>query len=210
VYVEGGGRWSVKIEWADGMKTKVVLSMILVFLFGLGAHWGGGRGWRNLWLSMTKDYREKIQLRTIGSIIPFAVLAEIHKSGEDVSSILALIMCESSGRPNAKVLDEKGNIIAYGLMGVRPQHATDRGYSVEDLANPVINVRIGIEVLQEIRTRWPKELDHISSWNCGEVKWKSARDKKESPPKETQGHWRKYQEYRDRYRRYIDTGEGLE
>jgi hypothetical protein len=64
--------------------------------------------------------------------------------------------------------------------------------------------------LQEIRTRWPKELDLVSSWNCGEVAWKKAIESRTAAPKETQGHWRKYQEYRDAYRRYIDEGTGME
>jgi soluble lytic murein transglycosylase-like protein len=197
---------------ASVTQVKLVGVALACLAIGAGGHCAAGEGRRAIWIKATKEYREQVQLRTIGPSIPLAVLDEIRKAGEDVPSILALIMCESSGRPNAKVTDpaDPKRIIAYGLMGVRPQHALDRGYSVEDLANPVINVRIGIEVLKEIRTRWPRELDSISSWNCGEVAWKASMGPGKKPPIETQGHWRKYQEYRDAYRRYIDTGEGME
>ena len=154
----------------------------------------------------TREWREKVAVKAIGDEIPLDVLRPIHRSKFSVAQVLALIETESKGNPRAK-----SGAGALGLMQVMGRHATERGYSVDDLYDPYVNVVVGLSVLEALAEQYGRsEIDYVSAWNCGPTKWDRARDAKEAPPGETITHWRRYRKTKRELDRWIEEGEWWE
>jgi len=151
-------------------------------------------------------WRERVAVKAIGDEIPLEVLRPIRESRFSVAQILALIETESEGNPRAK--SHKG---AIGLLQVMPRHATKRGYAVEDLLDPYVNVVVGLSVLEGMAKQYNwSEIDYVSAWNCGPTAWNRAKKSKVMPPGETQIHWRRYRTTKRKLDRWLEEGDWWE
>lgn len=93
----------------------------------------------------------------------------------DPDLIMATIMSESSGNPNAKRYEEKINDTSCGLMQILTATARTMGYSgtMAGLFDPTANIFYGSKYLAYQSKRYGGRIDHIiAAYNAGSVRFK--------------------------------------
>ena len=159
--------------------------------------WTRGRFYWN------RDMREMFACKAVNSTLSLEILDVIHEQDEfEVAQILALIEIESEGY--YKRVSPKG---AVGLMQVMPIHANNAGLAVDDLYDPIVNVRLGISILSKLNKRYKGvEYHAVSAYNCGSRQWDRVLGGKASISRETANFWRKYRKAKKRYECWIEQG----
>lgn len=161
----------------------------------------GARAARGYW---GQEAREWFAVKSIDSRMPVDVLDVIHEQSDfSVAQVLALIMVESKGNPRA--VSEDGNHV--GLMMVKLSWAKVYGVSEEDLFDPEINVRIGLDLLRQEKERYGNEYHYISGYNCKKSTMAKFLKDGTRLPKETRTHWKRYQIYKQKYEDWLERGE---
>jgi soluble lytic murein transglycosylase-like protein len=168
---------------------------------------GGQQGAKKARRAWTREGRERFAIKAVNSTLPVEILDVIHEQGRfDVAQVVALIEVESNGY--YKKVSPAG---AVGVMQVMPIHANKVGLAVDDLYDPVVNVRLGLQVLWDLHKRYKgREYYYVSAYNCGHGTWGKILDGKKRINSETLNHWRKYRKMKKHYRDWLVRGEWVE
>ena len=160
-------------------------------------------GWRRGRFYWNRDMREQFACKAVNSTLSLEVLEVIREQDEfSVAQILALIEIESEGY--YKRISPKG---AVGLMQVMPIHAHNAQLAVDDLYDPVVNVRLGIEILSKNMKRYNNnEYYAVSAYNCGSKRWDQIIGGKKAISRETATFWRRYRKSKAKYEKWIEKG----
>lgn len=108
---------------------------------------------------MLPRYQESHTKRVWAQNISVSICAECYKNDPVVPPLLAVIVIgkESGFRPNVR--GQKGEV---GLFQIMPAGVVAKGHNVEQLLNPFINIRLGVNSLRDGIVK------------CGSQPWQAA------------------------------------